>query len=181
MKYLLVFAALLLSRPLFAQACQVVNVATDAQKKALLEAYIQDCHQRNFFFEDKGAVKLVVYQEADGRTCWLLSAIIDDRYRSQPPAQYAELGNDIMLVYRGDSLANILPIAGDAAARAACIAEVLGSRVYPYIDKPEYTTVIDAQGNPQQVQVKHMLMGNFHNDLIIKFNKDGTVSKFTPV
>lgn len=182
MRTLLVLAALLLGHgQLAAQSCQQVKVATNAQKKHLLRDYIQECHQRHFLSEDKGAVTLVVYQDTAGRTCWLLSTISDDRYRTTPPAHYARVGNAIILVYQGTSSGNPLPLAGNPAAREACIREVLGGRVAPYVDEPRYILVNDAQGKPQKVKVTNVSGGNLHNDVIIRFNKNGTVSKLIPV
>ncbi|MGI4835473.1 MAG: hypothetical protein ACRYFK_18630 [Janthinobacterium lividum] len=182
LRFLPAFLVLLLGgNQLFAHACQPVNLITDAQKKGLLQDYIRECHRQHFFVEDKGAVKLIAYQDADGRPCWLLSAIVDDRYRTAPPASYTRFGNDVILVYQGDSNGNPLPIAGNLAEREACIREVLKGRLYHYTNEPQYTTTTDAQGNAKQVQITHVIGGNPHNDLLIKFNRDGTVSKFTPV
>gem|GEM_PF-4461596 len=113
--------------PLWAQACEQINLVTTAQQRALLQDYVVDCYQRHFFFEDKGAVKLIAYQDAGGRPCWLLSAIVDDRYRAASPAQYAHFDNNVILVYKGDSRGNALPPAGSSAERAACHSEVLGA------------------------------------------------------
>lgn len=182
MRFLLVLLALLLGpNQLFAQACQPVSVATDAQKKAVLRAYIQTCHQRAFLTKGKGLVRLVAYQDADGQPCWLLSAFTDDRYRTEPPARYARFGNDIILVYQGNSNGTPLPATGNLAERAACLRAVLKGRVSQYTDEPSYTTITDAQGNARKVRVTHVTGGSPHNDLLIKFNKDGTVSKFVPV
>jgi hypothetical protein len=165
----------------WAQACEQINLVATAQQRALLQDYVVDCYQRHFFFEDKGAVKLIAYQDAEGRPCWLLSAIVDDRYRAAPPAQYAHFGNNVILVYKGDSRGNALPPAGDSAERAACLSEVLGGRVYHYTNEPQYTIDKDAPGGPKKIKVTHESGGNVHNDLIIKFNKDGTVTKLVPV
>ena len=49
MRFLVALLPLLLgSSQLFAQACQQVNLATDAQKRRLLRDYIQTCHHRFF-------------------------------------------------------------------------------------------------------------------------------------
>ena len=177
---LMLFALLLGHGSLRAQACEQINLATDAQKRGLLRDYIVDCYQRHFFFEDKGAVKLVAYQDAEGRPCWLLSALIDDRYCAAPPGRYAWLGNDVILVYQGDSQANALPALGNTAEREACLREVLGGRVYHYTKEPQYSLDMDAPGGPRKIRVIHEAGGNVHNDLIIKFNKDGTITKLIP-
>jgi hypothetical protein len=179
MRFLLLLA-LLGQRALAAPPCRQIDLATTAQKKALLREYIEQCQRTLHFHGDKGVVKLIIYQE-DGITCWLLSALTDDRYRAFPPAQYARFKQDVILVYRGGANANPLPIAGDLASRAACIQEVVGQRVTAYVAAPQYTSVTDAQGNTQRVKITRVTGGNFDNEVIIKFNKDGTVSKYQPV
>jgi len=111
----------------------------------------------------------------------LLSAISDDRDRAASPARYARFGNDIILVYQGDSNGTPLPTAGNLAERDACLSEVLGGRISHYAAEPLYATTVDGQGNTKQVKITHVTGGNTHNDLLIKFNKDGTISKFLPV
>lgn len=80
-------------------ACQPVQIAPDEAKRDLLRQFITDCHREHYFFEDKGVVELIAYQDSKGRTAWYLSALIDDRYRDNPPAAYSMQGNDIVLVY----------------------------------------------------------------------------------
>lgn len=182
MRSSLILVGLLLgSGPAWAQSCEQIKLATDTQKRKLLRDYITDCYQRHLFFGGKGAVKLVAYQDGEGRPCWLLSAIVDDRYQAAPPAQYAHFGKNIILVYQGNSQGRALPAAGDAAARAACLQEVLGSRVYHYKEEPQYTIDTDAPGGPRKIKVTHVFGGSPDNDLLIKFSKDGTITKFRPV
>ena len=180
--FLLLCACFLLLGPtaLRAQSCQPVALAQDPLKRKLLLDYIATCRQKHHFFEDKGVVELVSFQDAEGLTRWYLSAKVDDRYRAMPPAQYARLDNDVILIYQGSATAQPLPIAGDAASRNACIQEVVGGRVYHYTNEPRYTEVINEKGIRERVKVTTMTGGAPYNDLIIRFNKDGTVTKFQP-
>ena len=181
MKHLLLLVLLLKSSGLWAQACQPIELFKEPDKRALLLSYIAECHQKHHFIEDKGVVQLVRYTDPDGLPRWYLSALIDDRYQATPPAQYAQLNNDMILVYEGDSSGQLLPVAGDAAGRRECIREVVGGRVYHYSDEPSYTYVTNEKGEKEKIRVRTMSNGNLHHELIIRFNKDGTVSKFTPV
>lgn len=168
--------------PVWAQACEQIKLATTTQQRAVLRDYISLCHQRHFFSRDKGAVKLIAYQNTEGRPCWLLSALTDDRYRAAPPARYARLGRDVILVYQGDANGNALPLAGDSAGRAACLSKVLGDRLYHYTkEPPQYTIDKDAPGGPRKIEIRQITGGNSHNGLIIKFNKNGTVTELVPV
>ena len=182
LSFLLLALAMLLGQgQLFAQSCRQVELATTPQKGALLQEYIKDCNQKRYFFEDKGAVKLIVYQNTEGATCWYLSAIIDDRYQTLPPEEYTFYGNTVILVYHGDSASHLLPIKGDAVGRDMCIQEVLGSRVYKHTTEKQFVYSRDASGKVQKVPVNYLSGGNLNNSLIVKFNKDGTVSKSIPV
>lgn len=178
---LLALSMLLGQSQLFAQTCRQVDVATTPQKNVLLSDYIHECRQNRYFFEDKGAVKLIIYQDSDGVTCWYLSAIVDDRYRELPPEQYAFFDNDVILIYQGDSAGKPRPIAGDPTSRDGCIQDILGSRVYEHSTKKQFVFSHDANGKIQKIPVTRLSGGGLHNDLIIKFNKNGTVSKLIPV
>lgn len=182
MKYLLCLVGLALA-PLFlsAQPCQQVEVATDAAKTAVLQEYVRTCFEKHYFFEDKGVVKLVVYQDEQGLTRWHLSALVDDRYRAFPPREYAQSGTGIVLVYRGQADGSLQPIAGNTAARDSCVQAVVGSRVYAQTTAKQVIKLRNAQGKLETVPVTHMSGGNVHNEVIVRFNKDGTITKFSPV
>ena len=165
---------------LYAQQCQEVEIATTPQQRELLTAYINDCYQKHYFFEDKGVVQLVVYRDAEERLCWYLSAQIDTRYRSSPPKQYAQFGNNIILVYQGDKIGRPLLTTENIAALNDCIGEVLGGRVYEYAPKPQHIYMKEANGSKTKMPVTYELTGNHHNYLIIKFNKDDTINKVIP-
>jgi len=178
---LLILGLFLAQRASFAQDCQQVEVATSTQQRALLTEYIQECYKKHFFFEDKAVVQLVSYHNPAGQACWRLSALVDDRYQASPPAQYARLGNNILLVYQGSNDGSALPIIGNLTSRRSCIEEVVGGRVYEYAPKPSYTSSTGTPGSSEKVRVTYLSGGNTHNDLIIVFHKDGTISKLIPV
>lgn len=182
MKYVALLLVLLLTqRPLLAQSCHQVQVATTAQQKELLREYLKECYRKRFFFEDKGVVKLTIFQDSAGLTNWHLSALIDDRYRSRPPEQYAFFDDYIILVYKGDQDGFELPIAGDNTSRNACIEDVVGSRVYERSNKKQFVYKPDATGKVQKVPITYISYGNKSNEIIIRFNRDGTITKFLPV
>lgn len=176
-----VLATLLAYNSLFAQTCHPIDIANTAQKKMILRDYIKECKQKQFFSKDKGAVKLVTYQDTDGTDRWLLSAIVDDRYRELVPEQYSSFGKDIVLVYKADKNGNLLPISSDTVARAVCIRKALGGRVYKYSTKQQFAVIRDENGETKKVPVTHVIGGNSDNSVIIRFNKDGTLSKMIPV
>jgi hypothetical protein len=169
------------SHALFAQVCRPVALATDSVHRAELGRYIQLCQQQYVLSEGKGLVHLTCYQDAEGLSCWYLSALADDRYTLTPPSQHTVFNKQIILIYQGNQSGTPLPIAGDPTARVACLREVVGSRVSPYLRSPQYTTVPDATGKLQRVQVQQVTGGAPNHDLLLKFHKNGTVTRLKPV
>lgn len=163
-----------------AQVCQEVELFTTAQKRSLIREYINDCHQKHHFFEDKGVVQLVAYQNPQGLLCWYLSALVDNRYLAAPPQQYAWFDNDVALVYQGDKQGRVIAASKPSAELRACLTEVVGGRVYEYRKIPAYAYYTDSNGARKKTLIKHDATGNVHNELIIVFNGDGTITKKIP-
>jgi hypothetical protein len=158
-----------------------VQVAPDKAKRDLLRQFITDCHQEHYFFEDKGVVELIAYQDGRGRTAWYLSAIIDDRYRDNPPTAYSMLGNDIILVYQGDSLGNKLRTpALDMAPLVKCLELVIGPAVYqrPAIKERFVEETVGQKTTKYRVFTQSG--GNLHHERRIIFNADGTYRIYMP-
>lgn len=165
-----------------AQVCQEINLFDNREKRELIRDYISNCYQNHHFFEDKGVVTVTVYQDPAGHTCWRLSALIDNRFFTLPPKQYAWNGNNVTLIYQGDSTGKpiIFTSGQDKASLINCMAELVGSRVYNYVSSPQYAYDIDNKGNKKKILIKHDTGGNIHNELIIIFNNDGTFTKKIP-
>ena len=175
----------LLSLPLLGiaqvPACQQVSIATDQVKRDLLRQFITDCYQTHYFFEDKGLVELITYQDNKGRTAWYLSAIIDDRYRDNPPQTYSLLGNDIILVYQGDSLGNKLRAPTAAVAPLMhCLELVIGPAVYqrPAIKERFVEETVGQKTTKYRVRTNSG--GNVHHERRVIFNADGTYKIYMP-
>lgn len=163
------------------QACREIELFSTTQKRNLIQEYINDCYQRHYFFEDKGVVQIIDYQDTKGRTCWLVSAYVDNRFLTAPPEQYSWLGNDLVLVYQGDKQGKALAVKNPSTDLSKCLSELAGGRVYAYSQQPQYAYYIDEKGVRKKIAVRHDVSGNVHNELIIIFNLDGTISKRMPV
>jgi hypothetical protein len=180
---LLVASALALPLPGIAQApaCQPLQIAPDKVKRDLLQQFIIDCHHEHYFFEDKGVVELIAYQDGMGRTAWYLSAIIDDRYRDNPPAAYSMLGTDIVLVYQGDSLGNKLRTpTPDVAPLVHCLELVIGPAVYQRPTIKERFIEEKVGQKTTKYRVRTDSGGNVHHERRIIFNTDGTYKVYIP-
>lgn len=178
--------ASLLALPLLgmaqAPACQPMQIAPDKTKRDLLRQFINDCHHEHYFFEDKGVVELIAYHDAKGRAAWYLSAIINDRYRDNPPTAYSMQNNDIVLVYQGDSLGNKLRTpAPDVAPLVRCLELVIGPAVYqrPAIKERFVEEKVGQKTNKYRVQT--LSGGNAYHERLIIFNADGTYTVYMPV
>lgn len=162
-------------------SCQPIQIAPDGTKRDLLRQFINDCHHEHYFFQDKGVVELIAYHDVKGRAAWYLSAIIDDRYRDNPPAAYSMQGNAIILVYQGDSLGNKLRTpAPDMAPLVKCLELVIGPAVYqrPAIKERFVEETIG------QKTIKYRVLtdstGNLYHERRIVFNADGTYTVYNP-
>ena len=160
-----------------AQACTEVDLFNTAQKRALLQEYINDCRQKHYFFEDKGIVQLITYQDDKGHICWLVSSSVDNRFLASPAQQYAWLGNDVILIYPGDSKGNIVPISNPTDELKKCVSELVGGRVYDYQPKSQYAYYTDPNGIKKKTAVRHTVSGNVHNELIIEFDNSTIIKK----
>ncbi|MVN78688.1 hypothetical protein GO988_20330 [Hymenobacter sp. HMF4947] len=175
----------LLALPLLGVAqvpsCRPVQIAPDQTKRDLLRQFINDCHREHYFFEDKGVVELIAYHDAKGRAAWYLSALIDDRYRDNPPAAYSMQGNDIVLVYQGDSLGKqVRTPTLDVAPLVKCLELVIGPAVYqrPAIKERFVEETIGQKTTKYRVLTDST--GNLYHERRIVFNADGTYIVYNP-
>jgi hypothetical protein len=177
--------ASLLALPLLGVAqipsCQPIQIAPDNIKRDLLRQFINACYREHYFFQDKGVVELIAYHDAKGRAAWYLSAIIDDRYRDNPPTTYSMQGNDIVLVYQGDSLGNKARTpTSDVASLVRCLELVIGPAVYqrPAIKERFVEETIGKKTTKYRVITDST--GNLYHERIIVFNADGTYTVYNP-
>ena len=178
---LIAWLALPLLRAAQVPACQPVQIAPDQVKRDLLRQFITDCHREHYFFEDKGVVELITYQDSKGRTAWYLSALIDDRYRDNPPAAYSMQGTDIVLVYQGDSLGHKLRVPTAAVAPLVhCLELVIGPAVYlrPAIKERFVEETVGQKTTKYRVRTDSG--GNVRHGRHIIFNADGTYKIYIP-
>jgi hypothetical protein len=161
-----------------AQPCQKVEIATDPVKRAILEKFISDSRNTNYFIRDKGIVELNVYTDKEGRDCWYLFPQIDDSYKDNPPIQYAVFGNDIILIYQANDSGVALPTKGDTAALNQCLEDIIGGRVYIRPKKGIWVESIGIDGKLKRSQVRIITTGS-SGDLTVIFNKDGTYKTYT--
>jgi len=173
---LLMIAAM--GKPSHAQPCRKIEIATDSVKRTILQKFISESRQTKYFIRDKGIVELRIYTDKEGRDCWYLVPHIDDRYKDNPPIQYAVFGNDIILIYQANASGIAHPTKGDTAALNQCLEEVIGGRVYIRPKKGIWVESIGIDGKLRKEQVRIIMTGSI-GDLTVLFNKDGTYQTYT--
>jgi hypothetical protein len=173
---LLLLAAI--GKPAHAQPCQKVEIATDSVKQAILQKFILESRNDNYFIRDKGIVELSVYKDKEGRDCWYLFPQIDDSYKDNPPKQYAAFGNYIILVYQANASGVALQTKGDTAALNQCLEDVIGGRVYIRPKKGIWVESIGIDGKVGRDEVRALTTGS-SGGLGVVFNKDGTYQTYT--
>ena len=168
--------------------CEFIELPK-SERRILME-YLYDCERREFFPYEKGLVMLTIESNKIGQKRWNLIVQIDDRYKNAPPRQYTML-NDYMILIDDIRINKPAPDSAQLSSRIKCLEEIIGSRVYRSNDDKDdisvaydiYGNVIrDNNGNHKTVRRKRNIRGgNFHNELIIDFKKDGSIQKIIPV
>lgn len=79
-----------------------VDTFSAVVKRILLD-YSADCSHQNYFHEGFGIVEVVISKDSANRDVYALTAILDDRYLDHPTDSFATVGNQIFLLYKGDS------------------------------------------------------------------------------
>jgi hypothetical protein len=168
---------------IYGQTCQRIEIATNTQKKQLLNEFIEDLTKKECFVEDKGIIHLSMYKDADGRERWDLYPVIDDRYKDNPTAKYAyfEPGNStittVLLVWDADSTGSIIPLKGNQPTILECLSKIIEDRVYirpPYSKRLKESTL--ANGKKIMIEDRAHINGSKCGYHII-FNKNGTYQK----
>ena len=159
-----------------------VKLDTDPNKRQILVDFIRAC-ERNQWKNDKGIVLIREYQNAQGKSCWLLLSSIDDSYKDNPPDRFASFNGDIILVFDADSNKNVKSTIGDKDRLNQCLAQIIGDRVYtrPTI-KGRWTDNVMPISNRKMKEGAHRIFGgNPGGSLIIIFNPDGSYQGLSPV
>lgn len=166
-----------------AQPCKQVELATDLSRKRVLQQFIEECRQGRYFVEDKGIISLTTYQNAKGQQVWSVSAMIDDRYKENPPTAYCRFGEDIILVYQADSIGRINQAsAQDITSVNSFLGEIIENRVYqqPKI-KVRMVEIPQPNGKTKKIPAHFIIGGNYWNSKTIIFHKDNTYKILTGV
>ena len=161
-----------------AQPCEKVEIAADLAKRTILQKFISESRQINYFIHTMGIVELRIFTDKEGRNCWLLFPRIDDRYKDNPPTQYATFDHDIILIYQANDSGMALQTKGDTAALNRCLEDIIGDRVYIRPKKGRLVEVIDIDGKLKRVQSRTITGGSI-GEIQVVFNKDGTYKTFS--
>lgn len=154
--------------------CDEVDLANDSIKKEILRDFINESIANNDFRDDKGVVRLTVYQDKQKQTHWILSATINDGFLNvNPPTKYFDFMGDLVLVWDADSVGNTIQTKGDTAILKQCLRAKIADRLY--IQPPRqfrWTNMKAPNGIPRNLEGmrREKLGGGYH----IIFNKDGT-------
>jgi hypothetical protein len=155
----------------------------------VLRNYVGISQQKNFIRNGKGIVHLTISKGENGLPQWYLSTHMDDIYLDSPPAKWTMIHDEMVLIWDESTGANTL----DSAAlneRVLCLEDLLGNRVYQrsnrkrkgfaYSDKG--VRILDQEGQPKMREVGNPLFtGNYFNDVVIVFEKNGTYKTKIPV
>lgn len=153
-----------------------VKIATDSLKEKILNKFISDCVNNNWFNRsyDKGIIHLYEYFDTKGNLCWYLSPLIDDRYKDNPPNRFSDFRGDIILVYDADSTGRVRMTAGDKDAKNHCLEQIIGDRVFTRpTQKTRWTSDVIPYINKNRSEGNRRIMTGGGGAIIVRFTKDG--------
>ncbi len=152
--------------------------------------YIQESYQKRYFLGDKGVVHLTKSKDLMGRETWYLEAIVDDRYRDNPPTQWASFNGYVVLIYNQDHLPGPLT-ESQKKELISCLQEVIQDRLYIRPPKQERWFNVEEKpgvpvrhaktGEPLRIKQFRIRGGNVYNEKQITFYPDGTYTVLIPV
>ncbi|MDF7816941.1 hypothetical protein P1X15_05015 [Runella sp. MFBS21] len=148
------------------------------QEKVIVSSYIMTCVHGHWFVNNKGVVKITRFVNEKGEKCWYLVAVIDDRYKDNPPTEYAWCNADLVFFYES---VNYNSSPGSYSEKKttptpellACLEEVTYDKLYirPPV-KRQYTTIFG-----KQILNRRLCLGNCANDQIVTFHERGDYTK----
>lgn len=143
----------------------------------ILIEYYGECVRERYFFEDKGIVEVVVYEDSLSKNRLHLTALIDDRYLDNPPNQYLKIQDRVFLFYKGDQSGKkiVASVSGNLVTQ---LKNVVEDRVYVRPVKVERTVEIKGvDGNIKKTKVMQITFGNGWNSTTIIFEDKERYSK----
>ena len=141
------------------------------QEKVVVSSYIMTCVHGHWFVNNKGVVKITRFVNEKGEKCWYLVAVIDDRYKDNPPTEYAWCNADLIFFYESiETCSYSEKKTTPTPELLACLEEVTYDKLY--IRPPAKTQYITIFGK-RIVNTGRHLLGHGSNDLIVVFHERG--------
>ena len=157
-----------------AQPCKQITI-DDTTQRGVLGRYINQSIKGNYFVHDKGVVVVTKFTNELGRPVWLISTAIDDKYKDNPPLEWATFGQDVVLFYNARSRFEVIKTKATPEL-LSCLDQVIGDRLYirpPVRDR--WVNVTGPDGKPHKRSARRIFGGNTSNEQIITFEADGTI------
>ena len=156
-----------------APPCQYVEiVGQDTAKYRILSNFVSDLQRDNYFQNDKGIIRMTRYQDEAGDSIWILSPLIDNRYRDDPPTKFSVFNGRIILVYEGNQAGNS-PNNAHPEAYNDCLEDIIGDRVYIRPSREDrWTKEYEFAGRLYNQGTRTVSTGG-GGGITVRFKKDG--------
>lgn len=171
------------SSMLFAQPCK--QIALDSTQKRIFYGYIDECMRDGYFVGDKGIVEVTRFINKAGRPTWQMILVLDDRYKDNPPTEWAKLEQDVILFYNANyskpqsSMAEQITPTPELLK---CLDEAIGDRVYIRPPKRDRTIEIPRPGKaPIKGEFRRLRGQAGLNEKRVIFDSDGKVKILSSV
>lgn len=177
MKQILIFVTfcLLTVSVSIAQPCR--QIAIDSAQIRIFRSYIDECEREHFFVADKGVVVVTRFNHKSGRPAWRMNLIVDDRYKDNPPTEWAELTGDIILFYNADTQFSDPYKTTPTPDLLSCLDKVIGDRLYIRPPKSDRTIEVERPGKePVKIDSRRTWGMSGLNHEIVIFETNGKVT-----
>ncbi|MEZ0485621.1 hypothetical protein [Fibrella aquatica] len=148
----------------------------------LLTAFDTECTRLDYNgFTDMGIYRVDRYPaSADNPERWLVTLVIDDRYKNEPPKEFAQLGQNIYFFY--DAVPGRLPVANPSTPEILAYQdELIGDRLYIRPAPKQRYTEHKIKGEIVREEIGRSMKGGYPQYSIwFAFREDGTITQSRP-
>ncbi len=174
-----------------AQIRAPIEVILSKKEEKVIRDYINFAVSNKYFINGYGILAINEYLNKDNDKAWLISFMIDDRYKDDPPLKWANYDNDIVLFYDRDyrGVGNRIQLSTDEKKQLLdSLDNIILDRVYTrppvrkhfskyWIERGVYLK--DSTGKDRIVEIPRRMCLDFcfDNPLHVIFKKNGEIVK----
>ena len=178
-KLLPALVLLIMSWDAEAQPCQKVDLS-NRMVTSYLREYVSESIRDGYMPKGMGIVKIRKATDLNGLQIWELNVVLDNAYQDDPPSEYAQLGETIIIFYDFDSANRKVPVS-PTPELINCLDEIIGDRVYIRPPSKQRWAEYKVKGELIRETVGKTLSGGYpRSSILFTFQKDGAITTSRP-